>query len=206
MAAPTPNIVPTNVLPWSVQSPTVVEPASAAFPFPVTIVDGGASSGATVITALPTLTPGEVEPLSQLQNGELVTTIADPAGNFIDLTAPVPTFAQPSNLAAYGVTPVTTATAASSKLIKTGAGNLYGFEVVTGASAGYVMLFNATTLPANGTVTPFKVFGQVAANATVAVLFNPPIHFTTGMTIGFSTTGPFSLTASATAFISGDAQ
>lgn len=111
----------------------------------------------------------------------------------------------PTATNASALTPVVTATAAASKIIKASAGNLYGFNVTTGASAGTVYVFNATSLPGDGTVTPVKCY-EVAANATLSVQYAPtPLAFSTGITIGFGTgTNCFTLANSATAFISGD--
>lgn len=114
-------------------------------------------------------------------------------------TSPAPTSAATS-----AITPLSTSVAAGSLVLKASAGNLYGFEVTTGGSAGYVMIFNATSAPADGTVTPVKTF-VVAANATVAFAWDTPLRFSTGITVVFSTTGPFTKTISATAFISGQA-
>jgi hypothetical protein len=47
-------------------------------------------------------------------------------------------------------TPVATTAAAASQIAKASAGIMYGINVVSGASAGYVMIFNAATVPADG--------------------------------------------------------
>ena len=109
----------------------------------------------------------------------------------------------PSTVAAAGIVPVATTAVASSLVLKASAGNLYGVNCVAGASAGYLMLFNSTTAPADGAVTPLKVM-PIAANAGMAMSFEIPVRFSTGCTAVFSTTGPFTKTASATAFISGE--
>ncbi len=98
---------------------------------------------------------------------------------------------------------VQTATASASLTVKGSAGNLYGYECCAGASAGYLMVFDATSAPADGTVTPRRVHA-IAANASLSRSFNPPIRFSTGIVLVFSTTGPFTKTASATAFLAGD--
>jgi hypothetical protein len=104
---------------------------------------------------------------------------------------------------AAGATPIATTVAASNVVLKASAGNLYSVNICTGAVSGYLMLFNATSAPADGTVTPTKVL-PVAANAGIILDFATPLRFTTGCTAVFSTTGPFTKTASATAFISGE--
>lgn len=123
-----------------------------------------------------------------------------PTGRGVQAVASAPT-----NQAGQAVAPSATSVAASSLVLKSGAGNLFGLNVVSGASAGVVYVFDATSLPANGTVTPKKAY-IVAANSERTVIFDPPIRCSTGITIGFGTgTNPFSLAASATAFISGEA-
>lgn len=130
-----------------------------------------------------------------------IRTIQGAASSGLGVTAVA---AAPTSVAAAGVTPVGTTVAASNVVVKGTPGNLYGFDAASGASAGYVMVFNATSLPANGTVTPLKVY-NIAANSSMSITYNPPLVCSTGITLGFSTTGPFSLTASTTAFLSGDA-
>jgi hypothetical protein len=64
--------------------------------------------------------------------------------------------------------------------------------------------FDATALPSNGAVTPAKCYTVPAATASLSGAFPTPAAFATGITIGVSTTGCFTLTASVHAFISGD--
>lgn len=110
----------------------------------------------------------------------------------------------PSAAASTGTTPAATAAVANNLVAKASAGNLYGYNVVSGASAGYVMIFNATAAPADGAVTPLRCI-PLAANTGVDVnMRGPPIYFSTGITLVFSTTGCFNKTASATAFIAAD--
>ncbi len=112
----------------------------------------------------------------------------------------------PSAAAAAGVTTVASAAVSGGQVIKASAGNLYGFNVVSGASAGYVMVFNSTTVPADGAVTPTRCI-PLAANTGIDInLRGQPTRFSTGIAIVFSTTGCYTKTASATAFIAGDAQ
>lgn len=110
----------------------------------------------------------------------------------------------PSGAASSALTTQATSTVAGFLILKASAGNLYGYNIVTGASAGYLMIFDSATVPADGTVTPKKVIA-IAANTSVERGFNLPIVFSTGITLVFSTTGPFTKTISNTAFISGEA-
>jgi len=127
--------------------------------------------------------------------------VSAPAGTSTD-----PTFSAtaPTSTAGAAVTRSQTAAAVGSLVVKASAGNLYGYNIVSGASAGYLMFFDATSAPADGTVTP-KLVEAIAANASIQQSLRTPIRFTTGITMVFSTTGPFTKTLSATAFLAGDA-
>jgi hypothetical protein len=92
------------------------------------------------------------------------------------------------------------------RVVRVGTTNLAGLNVVTGASAGYVMLFDAAAVPADGPVTPVRCM-PVAANTGIDLNFRgAPLRFDTGLVAVFSTTGCFTKTGSATAFIAGDVQ
>ena len=109
-----------------------------------------------------------------------------------------------------GVTPVPTTNAAAanaltssgaaqaSNVLKASAGNLYSLTITTGATAGYLMIFNATSAPIDGAVTP-AYCSQAPANMTSAIEWSIPVRFGTGVTAVFSTTGCFTKTESATA-------
>ncbi|MGI4807426.1 MAG: hypothetical protein ACRYF2_04875 [Janthinobacterium lividum] len=110
------------------------------------------------------------------------------------LVPPSPTFVQ-------------TAASSSNLLLKATAGSLYACYVTTGSTAGFLMLFDATSVPPNGTVAP-KDCVYCPANATTEIEF-PFLTvepFSAGITAAFSSTGPFTLTASSTVFIKGIVQ
>lgn len=96
-----------------------------------------------------------------------------------------------------------TATSAVASSVSKGApSNVYSWHGVAGASAGFFQVFNATSAPADGAVTPLECY-PVAANGGVVVSNGPiAVNFSTGFTLVFSTTGCFTKTASATAFMS----
>lgn len=93
--------------------------------------------------------------------------------------------------------------AAASLILKASAANLYGYECCAGGEAGYLMVFDAATVPADGDVTPKRVHA-IDAGASFARSFNPPIRMGSGIVLAFSTTGPFTKTESATAFLAGE--
>ena len=131
---------------------------------------------------------------------EDTTGAALPAGSTAD-----PVFDVPTPTAAVGGAPLNnqTATAAGSLVLKAAAGNVYGVHICTGAQAGYLMLFDAVAAPADGTVTPERVY-VVAANSSFSLQLSYPIRCAAGITLVFSSTGPFTKTISATAFLAGD--
>lgn len=107
----------------------------------------------------------------------------------------------PTSVSTGATTRASGTAAASSLVLKASAGNLYDLKVTIGATAGYVLLFDATSLPSNGAITP--VFCErvnsdgTAGGASFA--WPMPFPFATGIVAGFSTTGCYTLTASATA-------
>lgn len=103
------------------------------------------------------------------------------------------------------VAPLATTAVASSLVLKASSGNLSGIQATSGATAGFLLVFNATSAPADGAVTPIKCF-VLPANSTVGATFDPPALLATGVTAVFSSTGCFTKTASATAYISGQVQ
>jgi hypothetical protein len=102
----------------------------------------------------------------------------------------------------------TRATAAVSAgfVLRAGATNLAGLSVTTGGTAGYVMLFDATAVPADGAVTPTRCL-PIAANTGLDLNFRgSPLRFDNGVVVVFSSTGCFTKTGSATAYLAGDIQ
>jgi hypothetical protein len=116
----------------------------------------------------------------------------------------------PSTSAETGAATSTGATTvlASNLVVKASAGNLYSFNVsadsTLSGAAWWIMIFNSTTLPSDGTVTPAKCYAMPSGVTSYSAAFNLPVAFSTGIVIGVSTTGCFTKTASVHAFVSGD--
>jgi len=128
----------------------------------------------------------------------------------IDQTTPGVTNAiviAPTSAAAAGITPVVSTAAEGGHVLKGSPGNLYSVYATTGAAAGYLMIFNATTVPADGAVTPIECV-YVPASATTSINYGsgPPAAASAGISVAFSTTGCFTKTSSATAFFHGNVQ
>ena len=94
----------------------------------------------------------------------------------------------------------------SSLLLRAGNVSLYDVNVVSGANAGYIMVFDSATVPADGAVTP-KMCLPLAANTGIDInMRSNGMYLPNGAVITFSTTGCFTLTKSSTAFIAGSIQ
>ena len=127
-------------------------------------------------------------------------------GAWVNVKTSVPP--TPSSAAGIGIAPVVSASAEGTHVLKAGAGNLYGLTTTIGATTGWVMVFDATSAPADGAVTPkfcryIKSDGTGGSNS---LAWNPPAVMATGISVAFSSTGCFTKTASATAFFSGQVQ
>lgn len=109
--------------------------------------------------------------------------------------------------------PASTTALASSLVVKASAGTLYSFSATadstlapTGSSVWYLMIFNATSAPADGAVTPVKCYQVSGAQTGGTFAAGGVGPFSAGITMVASTTGCFTKTASAHAFMSGDYQ
>jgi hypothetical protein len=108
-------------------------------------------------------------------------------------------------------TPISCSALCANLVVKASAGTLYGFEVAADSTlsgaAWWVMVYNATSAPADGSVTPLKCYAAPSGATTFNGSFTATgITASTGIVIGVSTTGCFTKTASAHAMISGDYQ
>ncbi len=118
--------------------------------------------------------------------------------------SPGPIKANGQGTGEIAIAPVVSAAAEGSHVIKASAGVLYDWHVTVGDVPGYVMIFDATSAPADGAVSPVICL-TVAAFQTCRNPDHTATNFTTGIVIVFSSTGPFTKTISATAFISAKA-
>ncbi len=109
-------------------------------------------------------------------------------------------------------TKVSTTALAANLVVRNAAAKLQTFEVqadsTLSAAPWWVMIYDATSAPADGAVTPAKCYSIPMGISQIGGTFNSGgTSFTTGITIGVSTTGCFTKTASThAAFISGDYQ
>lgn len=141
-----------------------------------------------LIAALAFLGVGQVE---RLRAASITETVAIGPSNRIDL----------------GITPVSSTAIESSRVLCSAPCNLNTLTVTIGATSGWVMLLDAIAAPVDGAVAPIWWFpitsngtsGGLAASWAPGQLLRPANN---GLVAVFSTTGPFTKTASATAAFS----
>jgi hypothetical protein len=197
--------------------PTIVGCAYNATPPTLTDGLGGwtqcDSTGSLRVTGTITSTPSGTQAVNQTQvNGVAVSTGNGVAGTGVQRVTIASDNTANSN--PWLITPIPSATlggltssqtgAAATNLAVSGAHNLFGLQITTAASAGRMLLFDATALPANGAVTPKKCW-SLAANTTATISWDTPITNATGITVGFSTGADcYTLTAANAEFIAVD--
>lgn len=110
--------------------------------------------------------------------------------------------------ASQATTTIATSALAANLVVNAAATNLYSFEVAADstlyAAAWWIMIYNATSAPTDGAVTPAKCYAMPVGATSFAAAFTKPVRFSTGVTIGVSTNGCFTKAASTHAFISAD--
>lgn len=110
--------------------------------------------------------------------------------------------------ASSGLSTIATAALASNLVVNAASTKLHSFIVSADSTlwtgTWYVMIFNATSAPADGAVTPAKCYTLPIGTTSLGAAWPNPVRFSTGVTIVVSTAGCFSKTATVHAFISGD--
>jgi hypothetical protein len=158
----------------------------------------------------------------QLANshGAVDTVINDVSGNRLNglttgtfgtpSTQVVSVITAPSSSAVVGITPIVGGSAVSSLVLKASPGNLYGIYAEC-TSACWLMVFNSTTAPSNGSTTAGVASGNlvecipILANSSGSITYapGPPAIYSVGMTAAISSTTCATLTLSAVGFIHG---
>lgn len=122
---------------------------------------------------------------------------------------PCPMVVIPSGSSGGAIVPVSSASATNSLVIKASAGNLYGvYAVNTTATNGFLLVFNATSAPADGAVVPLACV-SLAGNSTASIAYDgsAPARYGAGITAVLSSgANCFTKTTGViTGFISGGA-
>lgn len=129
--------------------------------------------------------------------------LSSPGGSPMSATNPDFVTQIPVAAASSSTTAVQCATACASLLVS-GAHNLYGAGFSSTAT-GWLLLEDATSCAANGTVTPLRAYAYPTAGVTTTLSWGDiPRSVATGIALCFSTTGPYTATTSTTAFIWAD--
>lgn len=172
---------------------------SASIPGTVTI-----TGSVTIIAPLGNQTPAAsvaVTANGQGSQTEANSTSIVPASN---ATTAMPTTLKPSASATFALAPVASTAYEASRIFKASAGNLYGFIVYnSNASAQFILCFNATSLPANGTATVTTPLRCAATSTCSYSAGTIPRAFSTGIVCGNSSTSPTLTTGAADVFFEG---
>jgi hypothetical protein len=154
---------------------------------------GGGGGGTLSATASATPTPvvaGPNKPLNIDLFSSGFVTVTDGAGAPLD-------WSPYSSSATAGVAPVSSTAAEACHVLKNSPGNLYSISGTIGA-AGWIMVFNATSAPGDGAVTPVAWAQPQAAGSWSMSWGAAPAYFSTGIVVCASSTGPFTKTAYST--------
>lgn len=138
----------------------------------------------------------------QANDGQIATLLKRLAlalGLATTASTDAPTNATASSALANGTRVSSTAYEAS-RVLKASAGNLVSLFGYNSGAAGFIQLFDAATLPADGVapVATFAVPGTANFSLDVAVLGLP---FSAGIVAAFSTTGPTKTLGTASLFL-----
>ena len=128
--------------------------------------------------------------------GELIGFLSPDRVNRIDvsLATPLPVSPAPSGAAGAAIAPVCSTAAEASHVLKASGGNLYGVSGYIGA-AGWIMLFDAASAPADGPVTPVTWLYVPQAGSWSLDWGATPQLFANGIVVAASSTGPLTKTA-----------
>lgn len=90
-------------------------------------------------------------------------------------------------------TPVVSTALEASKVIKASAGWLFSLSAFSN-TAGYILIMNSATVPADGAVTLLYPPIPIAANQTIMLQLDSPIEASAGIAVCISSTGSFTKT------------
>lgn len=188
-------------------------PVAAATPLPTTASGSGTSTvnlgqvnGATVDVGVGAAGLGTAR--VSTSSDSTIGTVTSPVGlkgldgsTIMTGFNPLAVVIAPSTT--LGVSTQSCSVACASTIIS-GGHAAYGISA-SATVTGWLLVYDATSCSANGTVTPKKAFAYTVANSTLGISWSDtPMIQSTGLAVCFSTTGPYTATASTTAFLSVD--
>jgi hypothetical protein len=160
--------------------------------------DSGGNTLVNLATALP---PGS-NTIGAVTQASGPWTVQGSAG-----MTPVQTTVAPTSASAAGITSVVSAAAENNHVLKASAGNLYSvYATNLTSTAGFLVVLNSTTSPADGAITPLACVPLPASSyAQIDYSPGPPQVFSTGITavVSSATTCFTKTTGTITAFING---
>lgn len=178
-----------------------------------TTVTVGAGTGAAGTQRVTTSTDSTIGTITTVTSATVVQPTAASLNATVVGTGTFATQAAqaPSSASTAGVAPVQSSAVETGHVIKASAGNLYNFNVsadsTLSAVAWAVMIFNSTTVPAAGAVTPVKCYLAPIGTTSISGDFAIPLYLGTGISMAVSSGQTcFTKTDSAHGFISANAQ
>jgi len=161
-------------------------------------VDDGIYSGSGAASVI-----GGLKGVCKLLSGTLSVSWANQG---VTLAGELPGFAKPPLVEAAALPMTATSLPASSHVLKRGPGKLLSLNVAAEEAAGWVVVLDATSEPADGAIkTPLYV-RRVAKEGDLDKIFANPLAFEAGCVVVFSSAGPFAKKTGARAFIAGQCQ
>jgi hypothetical protein len=163
---------------------------------------GGGGGNVTIVAPLGSLAPAD---------GVATTLDTTDAANLAAIAA-----AQggPSSSASIGIVPAIAGSASSGVVLKNAPGNFYSAYAMSTAKA-WIMVFNATAVPSNGSTTAGTASGnledcvELQAGPTgygVSINYTTPEPYSTGISLALSSTACATLTLATTGYLHGSAK
>ena len=184
---------------------------SASVPLPVTCesgCSGGGGGGNVNLTGINTVTPSVGN--GTTDTGTMRVTVSSDSTGSVTVKQSTAANLKTQAQIVSNTTNSETSALSSNLVVHSGAAAMADFQVsadtTLSGAAWWLMFYDATSAPADGAVTPYKCYALPSGQTTFAGAFVAPLQFSTGITIGVSTTGCFTKTASTHAFISSDWQ
>lgn len=175
-----------------------------------TIADGADVTQGTTTDAACATDNGTCTEIALLKraNQRLTTAIASltassTAANQATEIASLATIATNTGSVLSGVSESHSAAAETNRVAKASAGSVVSISG-SAVSGSYIMLFDATSAPVDGAVTPKKCWGPMSSAGPFSLSWGigPVLTMATGITVVSSSTGCFTKTATNAAFLS----
>lgn len=170
---------------------------------------GTAATGVVTVQGIAAMTPFLTTTTLNAETTKVIGTVNQGTSPWV-VSGTVSANFTPSSSSSIGITPVVSAAAEASHVLKAGAGNVYSaYANNFSATTGWLVLLNSTSAPADGAITPLAC-ALLAPNGVASINYapGPPGVFSTGITavVTSGATCFTKTTGTITAFISGSVQ